>query len=484
MLRAYEQGKTSLDARMSVVEQRFWEEGIRLEQPFLNRGSDDCFDVQFARVDSTVRQHLSDTVSDPNIREDAFLQTAIEIGARLYDEAVWYQGRCNWIGAGADAHLLSAPHAKMYSALGTELYAGTSGVALFLAELYKATGDIKIRRTALGALRQALSRVDDIPPPARLGLFSGWIGISFAAARAGVVLGEDELLGNSAELLRRVTHESQAEDAFDLITGRAGAIAALITLRTILGDASLVDLAVQFGNDLIESADKSEAGYSWKAPAFPKQRNLTGFSHGTAGVGYALLELFHATGGSEFRWAAEQAFTYERHWFDATVGNWPDFREEPKQRKDALPPFSFATAWCHGAPGIALSRLRAYEILNRLNYKIEAITAIQTTQEMIKAAFQSDTENYSLCHGLAGNAEALVYGNQVLGNGIVECSLTQDVGHRGIAACASHGGRWLCGTSGGETPGFMIGLAGIGYYYLRLYNPNIPTLLILRPEEF
>ena len=126
-------------------------------------------------------------------------------------------------------------------------------------------------------------------------------------------------------------------------------------LRETLNDTSLLAFAVRLGDGLLQSADKSDAGYSWKAPASVGRHNLTGFSHGAAGVAYAMLELFRATGDSKYRTAAEEAFNYERHWFDAEAANWPDFREEAGRRYRNAPR-SFAATWCHGAPGIALSR--------------------------------------------------------------------------------------------------------------------------------
>ncbi|NJL57749.1 hypothetical protein HC928_23425 [bacterium] len=40
---------------------------------------------------------------------------------------------------------------------------------------------------------------------------------------------------------------------------------------------------------------------------------------------------------------------------------------------------------------------------------------------------------------------------------------------------------WACGTpTGVETPGLMMGLAGIGYQLLRLANPqSVPSILTL-----
>ncbi|TMD47462.1 MAG: hypothetical protein E6I93_14365 [Chloroflexi bacterium] len=91
--------------------------------------------------------------------------------------------------------------------------------------------------------------------------------------------------------------------------------------------------------------------------------------------------------------------------------------------------------------------------------------------------------NYSLCHGLAGNAEALFEGSQVLGQECADGSaLAFKVANAGIEMYARHSRHWPCGAGGGETPSLMLGLAGIGYFYLRLYNATVPSILILRPS--
>jgi lantibiotic modifying enzyme len=229
-------------------------------------------------------------------------------------------------------------------------------------------------------------------------------------------------------------------------------------------------------------------GYSWKTTVLSKQRNLTGFAHGTAGVGYALLELFHVTNDSKYRIAAEQAFNYERYWFDNATGNWPDFRKVQGRgkRRSTSSSLSFATYWCHGAPGITLSRLRAYELLKDEICKAEARTALRTTRKAIETALQFERGNFSLCHGLAGNTEVLLYSYQVLGQEEVSnLMLAYEVADRGIKTSAMRRHSWPCGVvDGGETPDLMLGLAGIGYFYLRLHNLELPSILILQPDKF
>lgn len=480
MIRAYEQGKKTLQDRLAVVIDRFAEDGISLEKPFLNPGSDDDYAFQ-PRFQEGCQVHNAMISTPGEQNSHLFLRTAREIGQRLVQEAVWHGDRCNWLGTEPREY---GQGGATYRALGPEIYSGTSGVALFLAELYVATRDSPVRRTALGAIRHALSGVDAVPPPARLGHYTGWVGIAYAAARVGMALEEAEYLECATRLLQRAASETLVNHEFDIISGNAGAIAALQLLRNVLDKAALFDFAMRLADELLRGADTTSVGYSWRSVASPKNRNLTGFSHGTAGIGYALLELFQATGESEYRHAAQQAFEYERHWFDVDQGNWPDFREVPAKTKRSKHNQSFAMAWCHGAPGIALARLRAYQILNDETCKAEAVIAVQTTRTMIETALQSGTGNYSLCHGLAGNAETLLYASQVLNGEWADASaLAAEVGKLGVDAYAAAKQPWPCGTYCGETPGLMLGLAGIGFFYLRLYDPTTsPALLGIQQD--
>src|SRR5207237_9608139 len=49
----------------------------------------------------------------------------------------------------------------------SDLYSGTTGIALFLARLHHMRPDPLLAQTARGAIRQALSKADDIPPTMR-----------------------------------------------------------------------------------------------------------------------------------------------------------------------------------------------------------------------------------------------------------------------------------------------------------------------------
>jgi class II lanthipeptide synthase len=466
LVRAHESGRRDADARLSVIAQRFAEAGLDPDRPYLCAGSTAAYPfVPPAPVVAAPGR------APPAPAIDG-LVVATEIGARLVREAVWYADQCNWMGAP-----LADPRrgGVVSQALGPDLYAGTSGVALFLAELAAVTGDAAIRRTALGAIRQALVQAGTIPAPARLGLYTGWVGIALAATRAGHLLDAPVLIGQARDLLRILPADGAAEH--DFLSGTAGAVAGLLVLAGALDDPALVERAARLGDALVAAADRSAAGYSWPARAIRPARNLTGLAHGAAGIGYALLELYAATGDAAYRAVAEQAYAYERHWFDAGAGNWPDFRTTAGRNRRAR---AFAVAWCHGAAGIALTRLRAHALLGDASYQAEAAVALSTTRRAAEAALAAGGPDFSLCHGLAGHAEVLRAGSP----GAAVDDLVTAVAARGVAAARGAEGAWPCGTGGGETPGLLLGLAGIGLFYLRLHAPRVPMPLLPRPGRW
>src|SRR5690349_19094351 len=95
-----------------------------------------------------------------------FLETAEFLGVKLSRDAIWSDKRCNWFGwtvtevqarRSVTTHRMCGPHFAF----------GTSGIAIFLGHLYRATQHRVFRMTAEGAIRHTLSRLDDIPSSER-----------------------------------------------------------------------------------------------------------------------------------------------------------------------------------------------------------------------------------------------------------------------------------------------------------------------------
>ena len=407
----------------------------------------------------------------------AYLETAVGIAESVAEAAIWSDGRCSWVGGMPEEGPLGLT--MTYSSFGPDLYGGTAGVALALAEVAAVAESGKLRRTALGAVEHALARAHEVPDPGRLGAYGGRLGIALAAARVGMRLEESGLADRAFALAREIDTSSEPLE-HDLLSGRAGGILALLALRALGGGDAMLERAADLGDGLLGTAVANGDALSWPSPSFPDQRHLTGLSHGAAGIGLALLELFAATGEERYRSAAEGAFAYERSLYDPTARNWPDLREIAFRRRPADAPPPYAVFWCHGAPGIALSRLRACELDPQAIYGDEARLALETTAASCRA--ELGVGNYSLCHGLAGNAEALREGRDVLGAQAEQ--LVRAAAYAGIEAYGRDPRSWPVGVFDGTTDSLFLGRAGTALFYLRLHDPSVPSLLLLRPESF
>lgn len=404
-----------------------------------------------------------------------FYETAQSIGARLCRDAIWSGQRCNWVGASMEG---LSTWTVVQKSFGPDLYSGTSGIAVLLAELAALNGERIFRRTALAAAAQAISRLDDLPPQARLGFYSGQSGIAYALLRTGTRLGDEALVEKGLSIFEQLSTLDPAEQGLDVVSGVAGVIPPLLAIHNRFNRPNLLELAQRCATHLEQTANRTADGWSWKTIDIPgqPQRDLTGFSHGTAGIAWAMLELHRATGEPRYRTAAEQAFRYERRWFDSAQENWPDFRGGLQAEG-----LSFSVAWCHGAPGIGLSRLRAFELTGDPECAKEAGAAVRTTTRYLQLP-TTPQAGYSLCHGCAGNAEFLLEASRVL-NQPEPLAAAEHAARQGVAWFEANRGAWPCGVmGGGETPNLLLGTAGIGMFYLRLAQPQrIPSVLMVGP---
>jgi lantibiotic modifying enzyme len=299
--------------------------------------------------------------------------------------------------------------------------------------------------------------------------------VALALARAAAIL-DDSGLDAAARAIASEVSRARVIAEHDIMSGRAGLVVALLALRSLLREEALLDVAVEHGDALIGDAQQTDAGLCWFTPMLPRAPGLTGYSHGAGGVATALLELAAATGAERFRDAALAAFAYERALYDPGARNWPDLRSA--ERESTAGRGSFATFWCHGAPGCALARMRARE-LGLIGLEPEISAALATTQAWVEAALASATVNYSLCHGLAGNAEVLLEGVEMPPNA---SSLAQRVAVAGIESYPARSLPWPTGAFGAPTPSLFLGLAGIARFYLRLATPALDSLLVIRPD--
>ena len=311
-----------------------------------------------------------------------------------------------------------------------------------------------------------------------LGAFSGWGGIIYLLTHLGVLWEEPALLAEAEAAVDYVPQLIEQDDHFDVITGAAGCLASLVCLHACAPSAQVRAQAERCGRWLLDHAVPANGGIGWPA-VLPARGPLTGFSHGAAGIAWALRELSVLTGEERYAEACRAAVAYERSVFAPDAGNWPDLRE-PDPSEDPEAAESFVTAWCHGAPGIGLARLQLLRHEDDPLARSEIEAAIRTT---LRHGFG---RNHSLCHGDLGNIELLLLAEQagVEPGESGACRVHIDRLAAGILEdIRLHG--WITGVPQGvESPGLMTGLAGIGYGLLRLAEPaRVPSVLTLSPPR-
>jgi len=275
--------------------------------------------------------------------------------------------------------------------------------------------------------------------------------------KAGQILNDEETLDTALRLSRLLDREAiRADKNLDVIGGAAGAILSLLPLWQQTGDAGVLEKAVLCGERLLEMQSTEGA---WLTSA---RRPLAGFSHGAAGIGLALLRLHATVPQPRFREAAMAGFAYERTLLSPSACNWEDLRDDIKDR------FAMGS-WCHGAPGVALSRIGALRLI--AGEGLESPLRSDLDSGLRYLAGGEIRNDGTVCCGEMGRAEFLLEAARYLDNPELEVLARQR------ASCV------VAGLRPAEErpfiPGFFQGSAGIGYGLLRLIAPDrLPSILL------
>jgi type 2 lantibiotic biosynthesis protein LanM len=420
-------------------------------------------------VNTSVKQDAGTITTD----RQQIIDAASAIGDRLITTAYQDDEFVSWAG-------LQMVQDKRWSVtpLGSDLYSGSGGIAFFLAYLGSVTGDEKYILLARKSLHTIIRQLDEVraaKPQAAfsLGAFSGDSSLIYLLTHLGELWREPARLEKAEQLALSMEPSIVEDKSFDVLGGAAGYLSVLSGLYDLIGGPKILQSAVKCADYLLGKAEPQERGLAWTNGSNIATAPLTGYSHGTAGIAHALLRITAITGDERYREAALGAIAYERSQFLPDQRNWRDWRDLPSNTDIA--PRSM-TAWCHGAPGIGLARLKTLALVDDAEARNEIEIALETT------ARRGFGGNHCLCHGDLGNLELLLEAGREPGY-----AEWRDVAmrHAGALITFAQQRGWLCSTPNGvETPGLMLGLAGIGYGLLRAADPDaIPSVLTLQPPR-
>ncbi|NIP28753.1 MAG: hypothetical protein GWN55_09745 [Phycisphaerae bacterium] len=423
---------------------------------------------------------------DKELRQ-RILNEAIRIGDELLSQAERDEHGLSW-------QTMSVDHANNRQVVWRKsegIYSGVSGIVLFLLELYRQTKDEKYLQAAVEGMHWTEWYCQNNPTD-YYAFFTGRMGVAYTMLRMAEVTRDNDYLEKALTIAKPCpVFLDSPKTVNDLINGTSGTLLALLHLHAATAQGWLLETINRFIEHLLRSVHHGPVGLYWDRSPL-NIRGLCGFSHGAAGVGFVFLELGHYFQNEAFYWLAEQAFLYESHFFDEAKKNWPDFRRRistpegyEEHRKaylagnlDYFTESQEMNAWCHGAAGIGLSRLRALALLQKPTYKDDVENAIAktiTTDISIKYPAQT----YTLCHGAGGNAELFLEAYRLFGDKKY-LSLAESVAVDALNF-KQEKGTYLSGYRSealAEDRSLFMGNAGIGYFYLKLREPvKVPSIL-------
>ncbi|MGH9424650.1 MAG: lanthionine synthetase LanC family protein [Thermoanaerobaculia bacterium] len=251
----------------------------------------------------------------------------------------------------------------------------------------------------------------------------------------------------------------------DFLSGAAGVIQALLVAHRAFGVPAILNTARAYGDQLISRSIAAPVGIGWPSDSTNLPDFMGGFSHGASGIAWVLADLAHATGDDRYLASAREGLDYDRTLYSASRPSWIDVRTPTEA--------GTASQWCHGPPGIALSRTLLAASLDDSFLREEAV-------EGARACLIGESRSDCLCHGTLGNLDIFMT--------ITADSTDAELKAAGLAFSsriwqdARNRGFWRSGVPGHDVGlrGLFMGIAGVAYGLLRVAAPGrVPSVLFL-----
>lgn len=357
-----------------------------------------------------------------------FLQTAYDIGNQLASEALWHDKHCNWLGSATTSEVL------VYKSQNASLYDGTIGIAYFLAGLYTEKPNKVFKNTIEGAMNHALDYYNRCGLPQNADGYNSIVGLMEVAT----VLQKENWMSMAKDLLK--THQlPEDQELFQLLE----AFTSLVKLSKY-SDFEFLNTIL---DTYIAKIDELCKGFQWNELSEAKQQSLDELSGAILGF----LVLYEHTQNTQYLELARQGFVFiELQWqnnqFEGT---------NPSRALEASAYIKLYTMTDQGGYFTQLNELA--------NYLVKSL-------EFSWGNLGHPQVNFSLQNGIISKIDSLLDIAQFLRNQYFE-NMAQHYGLLGVQQLAIPGLLWPSNRLDKQPcPGLMVGSAGIGYVYLRLFS--------------
>lgn len=349
------------------------------------------------------------------------------------------------------------------------LYDGLLGVCLFYLTLFTYSHDQQHKEIALGIFRQLCESRDT----SHVGIDKNEIAISPLSGIMGLLY----IMEVFPDLYNASVYQSIVEEVkelipittqFDYMSGLAGVILFAEQCK-LMKETDKLTIMKTSGERLLQFAQNINGKIYWSYTDGNKitgenKLELGGFAHGSSSMAIAMYFLYKQLGDTRYFEAFKRSLLHDRSFYSDKIRGWIDGRN-PSYEEDS-------GSWCHGATGIALSRL----ILSSQGFSDKAMI-----KELDASIIQIEKRigyNLSVCHGSLGNLEVLRL--------LFRQDDTKAIKWvNAIAIEISKGKDIICGDDNRNSQvGLFMGLAGIGYQLLKFYDwENIPSILCLETSH-
>lgn len=364
-----------------------------------------------------------------------------------------------------------------------DIFNGNSGIALYFMALFEYSGRTEDLKTAEDILHKTLNS-EEVLKARSFGFYTGITGVIYSCIRLYELSRKKRYLDAALRLtLNNQENIIKNTVKADFLSGYSGSLFVFTLLYHHLQSEDILTMIRQMIKRVITEARISETGLKWdynhSKSAFD---SLTGFSHGAAGIAYSLMQVGNYFKNEGLIYLAEQALQYEMQYFHQESDNWLDLRlgsyrlSLPDAHKWDLslflPEMRKVNSWAHGAAGIGLARLYAWQITGNTAYHQQCKTAFNKCMADLE---KTDRTDFSLCSGYSGMIPFLLKFQALSGYDLNEQLYDLTVQAKYQYEQKTSYNSYI--SAGPFDYGLLSGKAGVGYMLLQLLNPQMSSVV-------
>jgi len=384
-----------------------------------------------------------------------------------------------------------------------DLYHGSAGIALFMSELYLATGDSSYRDAALGACADIVAYVrgrDQLS----CAIMTGWPGYAFALCevakhcdaahlREAAAYCLDRLIQQASDIgsgigfiepmpFSEISGFSGDREIYDTSVGAAGAALVLLYAHEEQLHPRALEWATAISERLLDVVEKVKGGYTWGLMSdCPFPFEAPNFAHGGAGVGFLLARLYQSQPDQRYLEAAIEAANYLQS-IATPTGSGQLVRHTMTREGEGL----FYLGQCHGPPGTSRLFRLLTEITGETSWDrwgsglTDALIDIEAPQVRGRGLWNNVSQ--CCCDAGIGDHALTLYriGGEDRHLQLALRTATEIVAHSAIDGATGH----MCWPQAEhrsrpdfveQQTGYMQGAAGVGSFLLHLATVQADT---------